>query len=153
MLTPDLVDFLKEGLAIMMATRDCHYLCRGTRAYGIIVHENLKDLTFYINELSSPDMIKNLLDNGEVSLAIGRSTDYKAIQIKGKYLSHRKIDERDQLIIEHHVKAFAETVEKAGGEKEPYLHTPHLPAIAISMKIDQVYNQTPGPGSGGTYDA
>lgn len=151
MLTPDLVTFLKEGLAIMVATRDEKNLARGTRAYGIFTHEDKEQITFYINELSSAPILKNMLSNREISLGIARSTDYRAIQIKGKYVDHRTIDERDRLLIERHTVMFADNVDKAGGDRERYLKSfPCFPAIAVTMKVDTVFNQTPGSPSGET---
>lgn len=148
MLTTDLVSFLKEGLAIMVATRNEKFLARGTRAYAIFTHEDKQHITFYINELSSAPMISNMLSNQEVSLSIARSTDYRAIQIKGKYVSHRSIDERDKLLIERHTVMFADNVGRAGGDRERYLVAfPTFPALAITMKVETVYNQTPGSAS------
>lgn len=132
----------------MVATRDEKLLSRGTRAYALFTHEDKEHVTFYINELSSDPILKNMLANGEVSLAIARSTDYRAIQIKGKYVDHRAIDERDKILIERHTIMFADNVEKAGGDRNRYLiGFPCFPAIAITMKVDTVYNQTPGSTS------
>lgn len=148
MLQAELVSFVQEGVAIMMATRNQELQARGSRGYGIFVHENLKELTVYINAQAFEIQKKNLLENGEMSLALGRPTDYRAIQIKGKYLSHRELDGRDKILVQRYLDLFIEEVVKASGDRLPYMRMPALPAVAVTMKIEVVYNQTPGAASG-----
>jgi len=148
MLNNDLKDFVQEVVAIMVASRDKNLVAHGTRAYGAIVNAAGDELTFYINASAFKNMYSNLLDNGELALAFGRPTDYRAIQIKGSFLSHKSADHRDQLIIERYLIMFADIVEKLGGDSKPYRALPALPAVAINMKIKSVFHQTPGSSTG-----
>ncbi len=148
MLNDDLKDFIQEVVAIMVATRDERMIAHGTRAYGAIVNDNRDEITFYINATAFENLHAHLIDNQELALAFGRPTDYRAIQVKGSYLSHRPADGRDQLIINRYLCLFAEIIEKLGGDSRPYKLLPALPAIAINMKIKAVFSQTPGSSSG-----
>lgn len=148
MLNNDLKDFIQEVVAIMVASRDERMVAHGTRAYGAVVNSSCDEITFYVNAIAFKNMHPHLLDNQELALAFGRPTDYRAIQVKGIYLSHRPADARDQLIIERYLNQFAEIVEKLGGDAKPYRELPALPAMAINMKIKSVFSQTPGSSTG-----
>lgn len=148
MLNNDLKDFVQEVVAIMVATRDERMVAHGTRAYGAVVNQSGDEITFYINAIAFENLQTHLLENKELALAFGRPTDYRAIQVKGHYLSHRPADVRDQLIIERYLGLFAEIVEKLGGDSRPYKALPALPAIAVTMNIKSVFSQTPGSSSG-----
>ncbi|PIP95175.1 MAG: hypothetical protein COW00_12690 [Bdellovibrio sp. CG12_big_fil_rev_8_21_14_0_65_39_13] len=148
MLNNDLKDFIQEVVAIMVATRDDRNVAHGTRAYGAVVNNTSDEITFYVNAIAFKNLQAHLIDNQELALAFGRPTDYRAIQVKGTYLSHRHADARDQLIIERYLHLFADIVEKLGGDSKPYKSLPALPAIAINMRIKSVFSQTPGSSSG-----
>lgn len=148
MLNKDLKDFVQEVVAIMVASRDQNLITHGTRAYGSIVNAEGDEITFYINAIAFKNIQSHLLDNGELALAFGRPSDYRAVQVKGKYLSHRSADTRDQLLIERNLSMFADIVEKLGGDAVPYRALPALPAIAVNMKINSVFSQTPGSSTG-----
>jgi len=148
MLTNDLRDFVQEVVAIMVASRDENLTAHGTRAYGAVVNSEGDQLTFYINAKAFKNIEQNLLANGQLALAFGRPTDYRAVQVKGTFLSQREADARDQLIIERYLLMFADIVEKLGGNAKPYRALPALPAVAINMRIESVFNQTPGSMTG-----
>ncbi len=148
MLNSDLRDFVQEVVAIMVATRDENLVAHGTRAYGALVNADGDQLTFYINAIAFKNIQQNLINNGQLALAFGRPTDYRAVQIKGTFLSHKEADARDNLIIERYLLMFADIVEKLGGNAKPYRALPALPAMAITMKIETVFNQTPGAMTG-----
>ena len=147
MLKPELVSFIQEGVAIMVGTRNQELLASGTRGYGIYVHDNLQELTVYLNAQAFLAKKENLLANGEMSLALARPTDYRSIQIKGKYLRYRDVDDRDKILIQRYLNLFVDQVVKASADRLPYLRMPSLPAVAVTMKIEMVYNQTPGSSS------
>lgn len=148
MLNKDIKDFVQEVVAIMVASRDKNMLAHGTRAYGTVVNDAGDEITFYINANAFKNMQSHLLDNGELALAYGRPIDYRAVQIKGKYLSHRPADTREELLIKRNLIMFADIVEKLGGDAVPYRALPALPAVAVKMKINSVFSQTPGSSTG-----
>lgn len=148
MLTNDLKDFVQEVVAIMVASRDANLIAHGTRAYGAFSNQEGTELTFYVHQTAFEKMHTSLMENGQLALAFARPTDYLAIQVKGRYISHKKTDARDDLVIERYLMMFAEIVEKLGGKGEPYRVLPVKPAIAVTMKIEAVFQQTPGKSTG-----
>ena len=144
----DLADFLESGLAIVVATRDGALQADGCVGWAVRVHDDGTHLTLFTHEQAAAEMLRNLEHHPEIAIDLDRPTSHKACQVKGRYLSHRPVTDAERPLVDRQVDGFARDLEQIGIPRAMSSAWNVWPATALELEVTQLFEQTPGPGTG-----
>jgi hypothetical protein len=152
MIPAKIIRFLEERANMGFAgTRDASLVPLGHRVSAWQVDTAGRALTAFMRPFWEARFIESLRDNGSIALTIGEITSHETYQIKGRYLSHRLVQQteiemadrvRDRLVkallAQYHDERVAPFVRAS---------IPN-PTLVVTVEVDEVFVQTPGPGAG-----
>ena len=148
MLPPSMVDLLQTGVSVVVGTRDAALMPECTRAWGIRIGEDRRTVTIFLTEAISPQTLKNLRENGLVAVSCTRPTDHVACQLKGRVRNIRPTDQRDRKRSRDWHREFVEEIVAIGVPAETGQAWITEPDLAVEIDVTDVFQQTPGPGTG-----
>jgi hypothetical protein len=156
MILPDEISTLvgAVGLAVVVGTRDERLVPELARAWGIHVLERGDELALCVPVASSRRTLANLADNGQLAVTLTVPSTYRSFQIKGRSLGIAPATADDLARVERHHQAFAIEVRAVGlsPERAARLYEAETEAspelMTVRMAIEDVFDQTPGPGAG-----
>jgi hypothetical protein len=148
MLDEALATFLEEGLAIHIGTRDERLEPNGARVTAVKVLPDRRHLVAYVPEGFAPAILADLTSNGQAALCFARPVDEQAYQVKGVFVEQRPVTADDQPGILRQSEGMQRQLEMVGIPRVAYGKWKMWPCVAITIRITDVFNQTPGPGAG-----
>lgn len=152
MIPPKIIRFLEDRANIGFAgTRDANLVPSGHRVSGWRVDQEGQTLTALVSIVSSPRLLEALLDNGRIALTFEEAGAHETYQIKGRYLSHRPVQPAEIEIASATRERFARSMRSLyNDEAVTALLTASMlaPVLAVDVRVDEVFVQTPGPGAG-----
>ncbi len=148
---PDPVVEVLEGPAlIQLGTRDEQLRPAHVIVIGAVVHDDRATVTFFVPAARSERVLRDLRSNGRVALAAS-IVSHQAYQLKGTYLASRPTSDEDIARQERYrMKALAAVRQIYPDD----IAIPvvfgfrYKPGVAITVRIEEVFLQTPGPGAG-----
>ena len=148
MIPQKIVEYIGRPVVMFVGTRDENLNPHVNRVMGAIVEKDKERITFYVAEVTSQKIRHNLDDNGRIALTMSEPISHESYQFKGSYLSSRESEEGDIAIIDEYVKNIVSQIKIAGGSEEFFNDFIYNPSLAITFQIEDIFNQTPGPGAG-----
>jgi hypothetical protein len=152
-LSEELAEFVEGGLSMLVGTRDATLRPQVDRAVGAFVCPDRETLTVYLNKVLAAKAIANLHDNGRVALTLSRPYDHRSLQIKGQLVSLRDGTEEDRIKQERWLAGFVEHLYIVGLPRSVIRNLKVFPSVAVTMGIEDIFVQTPGPGAGRRFEA
>ncbi|HSN03611.1 MAG TPA: pyridoxamine 5'-phosphate oxidase family protein [Nitrospira sp.] len=143
-----MVDLLQTGVSVVVGTRDADLMPECTRAWGIHLEKDRRTVTIFLTEAISRQTLRNLRENGQVAISCTRPTDHVACQLKGRLRAIRPADQRDRERSRHWHRGFVEEIVAIGVPAEVGEAWITEPALAVEIDVTDVFQQTPGPGTG-----
>ena len=145
----ELQAFLESGLPITFATRDGDLQPDGAWAWAARVEEGGGALTLYVFADSAEASLRNLRVHPEVAAVFDRPTDHRACQVKGRFESSRPAGDDERALVEAQVAATSRELEAIGIPPALTAGWRTWPCVAIRLRVTHLFEQTPGPGTGG----
>lgn len=149
LLGEELAAFLQSGLSIAIGTRDAALGPEGARVWSVLVEPDRVHLEAFIHAASAGPTLRNLEVAPHMALVFDRPHDNRACQVKGVFLGWRpaRDDDRPDLLrqFEGHLASLA----RIGFPTAEFARGAQLwPALALRMRVTDVFKQDPGPGAG-----
>jgi hypothetical protein len=151
MIPGKIVRFLEERANIATsATRDRELRPHGHRVTGWRVSADRETMACLIPALFLDHLLASLQDNGHLAVTIEEFPSHETYQFKGRYLRHREIDKEDLAMQARMRDRWVKGVRTVFAEiPEDVLRDYILePALAVEFQVQEIYLQTPGPGTG-----
>jgi hypothetical protein len=144
----DLPSFLREGVAVIVATCDERLRPEIARGWGPTLAPDGATLTLCVGAAADSPMRANLERGGTLAATFSLPTTYRTVQLKGPVLDVGEPSGADLARADEHLAAFTEQVARIGipPSRAPRLREPVL--LAVRMDIRERYDQTPGPRAG-----
>jgi len=150
----DLKTFLESGVSVVVGTRDSGLVPEITRAWGPSVSEDRRSVKLCVPLATSRKTLENLEENGQIAVSFSLPTNYKTIQLKGRYIETTEPTGADFAAIERHRDAFGVLNETIGVPRQwveafwrrEFSTSPTL--VTICFFPEEIFDQTPGPGAG-----
>jgi len=139
---------LEPGLSILVGTADASGRPSCCRAIAISSDDDLKTVTVYLPVATSHETIQNLATTSRMAIAATDPADHSATQIKGTTTDARLARDEEAAFVRGRLDAFAEKLDGFGVPRRLTRSLTHWPAFAVSMRVEQVFDQTPGPKAG-----
>lgn len=146
-LTPELVEFLESGISILVGSRDARLVPEVARVMGTRLDTGGRELTLFVPVATGARTLSNARDNGRLAVCF-TSVDHRSYQVKGRLVRAGEATETDRRVIESYRAALAQHFAIVGLPPRVTYRVTHWPAHALTMAVEDVYLQTPGPGAG-----
>jgi hypothetical protein len=143
----EVADFLTSGVAIMVATRDAELWPEIVRGWGPGLREDRRTLDLCLNAPAGSAARANLEANGAIAINCTRPSTYRAMQLKGRVIEVREPGEGDLARAREHAAAFTADTAKVGAPA-PSAYYIRAIDLAVTVEIEELYDQTPGPAAG-----
>ena len=148
MIDAALAAFLQEGVGIHIGTRDSALQPNGARALAVQVEPDGEHLVVYVARAAASRIVRDLESNGQVAIGFGRPIDDRAAQVKGVFVSVRDAGEGERALVLAQWDGFLGSLEKIGIPRAATRTWVTWPAVAIRLRANALFNQTPGPDAG-----
>lgn len=135
-------------MSILLATRDAELQPELSRASGARVHDDGAHVTVFVPSHGADRLVQNLRAHDQVAVMFSRPIDHQTVQLKGRCVDVRAAPEGDRAFVERYHACFSEQVTAVGLPRALVSRFAVWPAHAITVLVDAVFAQTPGPGAG-----
>jgi hypothetical protein len=139
---------LGAGTSIFVGTvaGDGTPLC--CRAIALRADEDLAVATVYVPIATSRDTLANLAISGRLAVAVTKPIEHTTIQLKGTSTMARLARADEEAFVRSRLDGLADVLDRLGVPRRVTRSFAQWPAFAIEMRIDQIFDQTPGPRAG-----
>jgi hypothetical protein len=110
--------------------------------------DDLETLTVYVPVATSHTAIQNVATTKRLAIAATHVFTNAATQIKGTAIETRLAREDETAYVRARLDAFADVLESVGVPRRLTRSVAHWPAFAIRIRVEQIFEQTPGPNAG-----
>ena len=154
MFSPETLELLRVVGAVSAATRDANKAPSIHRGGAFLVDTDAATARCYIADSFVGKLRENAADNGQIAVTVANPLDHVTMQVKGRVQSVAPMTEAD-------IHAAMDFLQRSGAAflqgpvfqnlkfTESDLHRwPLFPGIVVTLTIEQVFSQTPGPGAG-----
>jgi hypothetical protein len=148
MIDSQLAAFLQEGVGIHIGTRNGVLEPNGSRALAVTVEDEGRGLVVYVARAAAVRVLPDLQANGQAAVSFGRPIDDRACQVKGVFLDAHDATEDERRSIARQWDGFLGSLEKIGIPRAVTRGWISWPATAIRLRVNAIFEQTPGPGAG-----
>lgn len=148
-ISQELAQFLESGLSVVLGTRNGKLEPDGAVAWAIRVHDGGDRVTVYLHDIAAREMLRNLKLHPEVAIDLDQPTSHRACQVKGVYRSSRRARPEERAVVERQLEGFAADLEAIGIPRLMTEGWKIWPCTALEVQVTQLFEQTPGPGTGG----
>lgn len=148
MIDAQLAAFLRDGLGIHIGTRDEQLRPNGARALAVKVDDDGRHLTVYVPKAGAARVLRDLESNGQAAVNLGRPTDDRACQVKGIFQGARPARPAEKPHVLEQWSRYLDNLERIGIPRESTSNWTTWPAVAVRIKVNAVFEQTPGPQAG-----
>jgi hypothetical protein len=149
MLDKSLTEFLEQGLAIHIGTRNAALRPNGCRVTAVRVEDQGRHLVAYLPKAATPAVLEDLQSNGQAAVSFARPTDDRAVQVKGQFISSRDADASEEAFVLGQWQALLGELDVIGLAALTSTSTWLMwPCVAVKIRVTAVFSQTPGPEAG-----
>src|SRR4051812_29894624 len=148
MIDRELAAFLQEGVGIHIATRNAALQPNGARAIAVTVEPDGEHFVVYVARAAAARVLPDLQANGQAAIGFGRPIDDRACQVKGVFTGVRDATEDERAKVLEQWDGFLGSLETIGIPRAVLKTWVTWPAVAIRLRANALFNQTPGPDAG-----
>lgn len=148
MLDKTLTEFLEQGLAIHIGTRDARLRPNGCVVTAVRVEDEGRQLVAFIPKAVTPAVFDDLRSNGQAAISFTRPSDDKAVQVKGEFVSLADAPEADEAFAKNQWAGFLEQLDRIGLPGKATNTWTLWPCVAVRIRVTALFSQTPGPEAG-----
>ena len=149
MLDKTLTEFLEQGLAIHVGTRNGRLEPNGCRVTAVRVENQGLDLVAFIPTAAVAAVLPDLRDNGQAAVSFARPADDRAGQVKGEFLEAHDAPESEHGFVTSQWAGFLQQLDMVGIPGTPSTSAWSMwPCVAVRIRVTAVFSQTPGPEAG-----
>jgi hypothetical protein len=148
MIDAELQAFLEDAVGIHLGTRSAELEPNGVRAVAASVEPGGEHLVVYLAKVAADRVLPDLESNGQAAVSFGRPVDERACQVKGVFVEARDARENERSRIRAQWDSFLANLEQIGIGRMTYGEWVVWPCTAVRLRVQALFNQTPGPGTG-----
>jgi hypothetical protein len=120
----------------------------GCRAVAAFSEDGLKTVTVYVPVATSREVLMNVAATKRLALVGSHPPTHSAMQIKGTTTAVRLAADDEAPRVRRHLDSFADVLHLIGVPRHITRRLNYWPAFAIELKVDEIFEQTPGPKAG-----
>jgi hypothetical protein len=148
-LTPETAALLEGGYALIVGTADAGKVPHATRGWGITVLSRDPIEIRLLVDAHDPVALANLVPDAKIAITGGDVQTLHSIQLKGTVRAAEPGTDEDRDRATRYADEFFAAVGQTDGTPvELMMRLKARDVVACSVHIDDLYDQTPGPGAG-----
>jgi len=120
----------------------------GCRAIAVTSPDQLKTVTVYVPMATSRDVLANVAATKRLAIVGTYPPDHSTMQLKGTTTAVRLATDDESEFVHYRLEKFADVLFAIGIPRRVTRAINYWPAFAIDMKVDEIFEQTPGPNAG-----
>ena len=148
MLSQQLAEFLEEGLSTHIASRNGRLEPSAARVAALRADPDGQFLTAFVPTVAAALVLPDLHANGQVAVVSARPPDERGCQVKGVFVNAWDATESERAIVDAQWERFRARLELIGLPRVATDTWATWPCTAIRLRVQAVFDQTPGPGAG-----
>lgn len=139
---------LEPAQSVVVGTVDAQGVPATCRALAIVSQDDLETMTVYVPVATSHTTIQNLATTKRLAVAATHPFTNAATQIKGSAIEIRLARDDERATVSARLQAVADVLESVGVPRRLTHSVTNWPVFAIHMRVEQMFEQTPGPNAG-----
>jgi hypothetical protein len=139
---------LEPGTAIVIASVDPHNTPSLCRATALSSADAAATVTVYVPLATSQDVLRNIATTRRVAITSTNPLDHCSTQLKGVTIDARLARDDEAAFVRARRDAFADSLDAIGVPRRIGQNVNCWPAFAVTVRVDDVFDQTPGPNAG-----
>ena len=143
---PDEGSVLLEGRSI--GNLRPHEVCHHGLGRTFQLNAAFATLTVYVPVVTSRETIANVQSTRRLAVVATQPLDHCSTQLKGVAQGTRPAREDEEPFVRRHLGNFGGVLNQLGIPPRVTSTVVHWPAIAIDMRVEEIFDQTPGPKAG-----
>ena len=148
MLDKNLTEFLEQGVAIHIGTRNARLEPNGARVTAVRVEDEGRCLVAFIPKAATRTVLDDLQHNGQAAFSFARPSDDRAVQVKGEFVSLRDASGEEETFAIAQWQGFLEQLDLIGLPGAGTSTWTMWPCVAVRIRVTALFSQTPGPDAG-----
>jgi hypothetical protein len=144
----DIAELARQGVAVIVATRDGELRPQLSRAWGPSLSEDGARLTVCVEAAPDSPMARNLESGSPVAATLARLTSHTSVQLKGPAVEvAAPTQDRLDAVHEHIGKFIAETA-VVGVPETLARALVGTDLMTVTIEVAERFDETPGPDTG-----
>ena len=146
---PKVVIDLTNGIYLSYAgSRDESMMPMTRPCWGVDLKAEQDIIIVYVVEAQFEPMLKNCQDNGRITINLTDANSHTSYQLKGQFLKVRAMTEAEALLQQQYRVKLVGFIKEIGYTQEQAERFTYHADLAIEIKLEKIFDQTPGPGAG-----
>ena len=141
---------IENAGTILVGTRDATLTPEITRGWGPSILPDGHTIDLCISLSAGAKTLDNLRDHEEVALTFHHTVSYKTIQLKGRFLDSGELTPQDWEAVERQKNILTDQSKAYGIPPKIGLRIFPSDLVKLQIVVQKAFEQTPGPGAGGT---
>lgn len=139
---------LEPGVSVIVGSVDATGNPACCRAVGLRSDDGLATATVFVPMATSGETIANVASTTRLAVVTTHPITHCATQLKGVVQQTRVAREDELPFIETHLGGFRGVLNTIGYPLRVTRSVVHWPAYALELRVEEIYEQTPGPKAG-----
>jgi hypothetical protein len=148
LITPSIAAFLEGPNSTMVASHDAGLVPEIARAVALTCAPDGETVTVVLPTNASADVIRQLHADPRIAIVCELSSTHRTLQLKGRATAIRPSRDEERPAIEAALAAFVLHLEQIGLPRRLTERLVAWPATSITVRVEQLFEQSPGPGAG-----
>lgn len=144
----NLLRILDHASVVLLATRDAQLHPHSGRGFRASRGTQRDHLVVWAVPSQSVQVIDDLRDNGAVAVLISVPMTHETFQLKGRMVSIEDAPASDEPMVRARLEMLCQDGERMGVSRRMVERLEIWPAQLITIAVEQIFRQTPGPGAG-----
>lgn len=144
----DIADLVRQGVAVIVATRDGERRPELSRAWGPALSEDGSRLTVCVEAAPDSEMARNLESGSPAAAMLARLTSPTAIQLKGSVVDVATPTQGRLDAVTQHVDDFVAETAVVGVPESIARALVGPDLLTVTIDVAERFDETPGSGAG-----
>ena len=136
------------GTSVLVGSADANAVPACCRGIAVSTDRTLAHATVYVPVATSRDVIANAATTKKLAVMITRVVEHVGVQLKGTVEAIRMAGDAEAPFVRARFNEFGDVLDDIGLPRRIFRGVTHWPAFALELRVEEVYDQTPGPRAG-----
>jgi hypothetical protein len=139
---------LEPGVSVIVGSVDSEGNPACCRAVGLRSEDSCATVTVFVPVATSKETMANVASTRRLAVVTTHPISHCATQFKGTVERTRPAREDEEAFIVEHFGGFGGVLNTIGYPLRVTRSVTHWPAFALEVRVDEIYEQSPGPKAG-----
>ena len=148
MIPQEVIDITNSPHLGYVGSRDENMIPVARQCWGVDLRAMKDIIIIYVVQAQFEPMLKNFQHNGRITVTLSEPYNHTSYQLKGQFLKARAMTEDEAGLQQQYRDKLVGFISSLGYSKEQAERYAYHADLAIEIKTEKIFNQTPGPGAG-----